>query len=215
MPLATNWPTSETPFPGRADPASVRNGEVAGYGREDPRVLGIVGQGRCDFGGISGIVQKRRVCPIHPCPPDRVEQYMMHQASPGPSEDFTIDTEDGAGVTVIQMGARVTGQRLVRALEALARLNTYEARHPRLWDLREADLSQLTRAELRVVARRVRTLDLSLAESRVAVVVSRDVDFGVVRMFELTEADSLSGAIRAFRDITRAHAWVSAPADED
>jgi len=139
---------------------------------------------------------------------------MMHQASPGPSEDFTIDTENGTGVTVIRMGARVTGQRLVRALEALAALNTYEARHPRVWDLRDADLSQLTRAELRVVARRVRALDLSLPESRAGVVVSRDVDFGVVRMFELTEADSLPGSICAFRDIVRARAWASAPPDE-
>lgn len=139
----------------------------------------------------------------------------MHLASPGPSEDFAIDTEAGTGVTVIRMGARVTGQRLVRALEALAGLHSYEARHPRLWDLREADLSQLTRAELRIVARRVRALDLSLPESRAGVVVSRDVDFGVVRMFELTEAESLPGVVRAFRDFTRAQAWLSGPVDED
>lgn len=139
----------------------------------------------------------------------------MHQASHGPSEDFTIDPGDSTGVTVIRMGARVTGNRLVRALEGLAALHTYEARHPRLWDLREADLSQLTRAELRLVARRVRALDLSREESRVSVVVSRDVDFGVMRMFELTEADALPGAIRVFRDFSDAQMWASAPADEE
>lgn len=140
---------------------------------------------------------------------------MMPQASHGPKDEFTIDTDEESGVAVITMVARITGQRLVCALDALAGHEGYRAVQPRLWDFRDADLSQLTRAELRLVARHVRSLELSPPESRAGVLVSRDVDFGVIRMFELTEAESLSGVVRAFRDLSRAQAWLLGADAED
>jgi hypothetical protein len=46
------------------------------------------------------------------------------------------------------------------------------------------------------------------------VVVGRDVDFGIARMFQFREAEEMPSAMRPFRDIDEATAWAAGETGE-
>ena len=75
-----------------------------------------------------------------------------------------------------------------------------------LLDFSEGDLSRLEAESIRQMA------ESSVAgpAARRAYVVARDVDFGLVRMFEIL-TDERKGRIRAFRDRGEAEAWLDGP----
>jgi len=86
--------------------------------------------------------------------------------------------------------------------------------HPgmhRLWDLREADLSNWTRQEIRggIEAIASRTPPIAKDELRVAALVTRDLDYGVARMFESMASGSLPIRYAVFRDEPRALEWLA------
>ena len=81
-----------------------------------------------------------------------------------------------------------------------------------LWDLREASLAELTRAQLDQLALVSETENPHVARARSALLVAREVDYGVSRMFE-TVMDRLPVDVSVFRDYDAAMAWVAGDAD--
>ena len=94
----------------------------------------------------------------------------------------------------------------MNASAALHESPDYYPDSPRIWDARETDPGQAIRPEdLRAIS------NLPVAETttgRIAIVVRRDIDFGMSRMFQAYQ-DLKPGSIQVFRDYAEASAWVT------
>jgi hypothetical protein len=79
-----------------------------------------------------------------------------------------------------------------------------------LWDCRKATISALSTGGIQgLIAFNIRHAD-ARGEGMSAIVVSKDVDFGVGRMFE-AHAQDLPWQTKIFRDLESATQWLSGP----
>lgn len=122
--------------------------------------------------------------------------------------EFHIQVDDELGVATIRISGTVTADALRGAMEALTAHPGFHQGLGRVWDAREGDLSRLTRSDLGFVAEAARRLQLSHPDARVAFVVSRDLDFGIGRMFQAMETEGLPAAMALFRNVDEARSWV-------
>lgn len=131
--------------------------------------------------------------------------------SPGvpPQKEVTIHIDEEQRLATVTLAGRITAHGIVRAIESLNAHPQYRPGIPKLWDARNGDLSKLTRAEFRSIARAGRLSGLPKRGSRVAVLVTKTVDFGIARMFELSEGYDRVDAMRVFRDHAAAIAWLA------
>ena len=143
-------------------------------------------------------------------PPEARNLRVVVPASDTPQEEeVTIRIDEAQRLATVILTGRATAHGVVRAIRDLTSHPQYRPGIPKLWDARQADLSKLTRAEFRSIARAGRVSELSTLGIRVAVLVTRPVDFGIARMFELSEGYDLLDALRVFRDPDAAIAWLT------
>ena len=120
----------------------------------------------------------------------------------------TIDTDSVKGVVVGTVSSPLTLEDIREAAAAVWR----DVEAPRirvLWDLREARFT-LSTSEIRDLAEFAKEHS-PFAQLRMAFVVTRDLEFGLLRMFEVfREARSVRTAV--FRDMEKALAWLAAEA---
>lgn len=83
---------------------------------------------------------------------------------------------------------------------------------PALWDLRSASLSAITYSELSTMVHGAKAVLSSTPPGRTALLVARDVDFGVGRMYEAL-ADGLPRKCRVFKSERDAVAWLMGQPD--
>jgi hypothetical protein len=76
-----------------------------------------------------------------------------------------------------------------------------------LWDVREATIAHLSAEDLRTLARFSHELRSVRGGGRAAILVSRDADFGVARMFQLY-ADVFPWETMVFRDLGETIEWL-------
>lgn len=133
---------------------------------------------------------------------------MVEPLASSSQEEVTIHIDGVQGVATVILNGRVTGPVVARAIEHLKSFPRYRPGMPQLWDAVQADLSRLTRADFRSIARAAKDSGSSTRRTRVAVLVVREVDFGVARMFEMTEGSDLLPAIQVFRDPAAAMDWL-------
>ena len=78
-----------------------------------------------------------------------------------------------------------------------------------IWDLRQADLTNLTRDDMRCIAEYMqRKSETRGTGYKAALVVFREVDFGFSRMCK-TYADDLPVRLQIFRSLEEAQAWLA------
>lgn len=82
-----------------------------------------------------------------------------------------------------------------------------------VWDFREATFS-LSTADIREVATFITSHQPTTPPARIAFVTTRDVDFGLSRMFEAYRADPRT-TFRVFRDYEEALHWARSVEPED
>jgi hypothetical protein len=78
-----------------------------------------------------------------------------------------------------------------------------------LWDLREADLSSFSSADIETVRDFVGERWGTGGTSRAALIVSRDVDFGLSRMYQMLLEGYTSSSVQVFRDYDEAFNWIT------
>ena len=76
-----------------------------------------------------------------------------------------------------------------------------------LWDYRESSLVNFNSDSLKILATKVGPY-LERAAARVALVAGSDVDFGVLRMWEVYAEDGAPRTRRVFRTMDEAYAWL-------
>jgi len=77
-----------------------------------------------------------------------------------------------------------------------------------IWDLRLADLSLFSTTEIKDVRDFVKNFWGTGGNSRAALVVSGDLDFGISRIYEMFSINSVQSKIQIFRDYIEALDWV-------
>jgi len=120
---------------------------------------------------------------------------------------ITIEPDPERGFVRIRVAGRLT------MAEAQRRQAEVADAHPtlhRLWDFKEADLGEWTGREIRagIDAIAARTPPPRGEGLRVAALVSRDLDYGVSRMFEAMAAGKLPMRYAVFRVEARAIEWL-------
>ena len=123
--------------------------------------------------------------------------------------EFTIHIDDGGAVATMRLTGPVTVTDLEKVIEQMATHPQYHEGMARLWDLRKAKLPRVTQDDMRRLGD-ISRAKTSIPGTRVAVLVAKDVDFGVTRMFMSTEGESLLASTNVFREAEAAEAWLRA-----
>jgi len=76
------------------------------------------------------------------------------------------------------------------------------------WDLQEADFSSVTSEDVRSFMAYAGKIWGKEGKSRAALVVSRDLDFGMTRMYQIMMEGKTSSAIEVFKDKNKAKEWI-------
>ena len=118
---------------------------------------------------------------------------------------ITVDANSARSFVRIRVRGKLDAEQARQALSEVI------ARHPglhRLWDFRESDLTEWSSDDMRSFADFSRSAGPAAGITRVAALVSRDVDYGPSRMYEVLAA-SPTMQYRVFRDESEAEAWLS------
>lgn len=128
---------------------------------------------------------------------------------------ITTDFDPDTGLRVHVMTGRLTYAEVRDTLEELYARPDFDPTMNALWDLREAVLTDISSDDVRKIAQLVRGRPPIGVSSRVALVVSRDADFGMARMYGAQLDGAAQSGFRVFRDVDEATTWVGgAPEDE-
>jgi hypothetical protein len=107
----------------------------------------------------------------------------------------------------VELSGVVNDAELVGYGQRLLRRDDIPLGHNELIDLRELEATDVESASLRETASAFRGQDKTVYESRVAVVATSDVAFGLARMYQSFRGDS-TVEFEVFRDIAGARSWL-------
>ena len=117
-----------------------------------------------------------------------------------------IDTEKNIRYHVVE--GRIEPPALAAALGSVYASDRYDPSMSSLWDFRDADFKSVGAADVRSLGDIVQSHWGQSRRSRSALVVSRDLGFGLSRMYEMNLNDDLKSQVRVFRDMDAALAWI-------
>jgi len=124
-----------------------------------------------------------------------------------------IDTEKG--LRMHALAGRVTLAMIEDALAEIYARPDYRSEAGVLWDVRAADLSQIKGGEVRGIVEYVMTHRGAPPGTRTAILVARDLDFGLARMAEQQLEAKSPSDVTVFRDMDEAMAWLEAAREEE
>ena len=121
---------------------------------------------------------------------------------------WSMEVNEEKGVIVITLLGRWDAGGIFEALELLWKEQVRTGILRVLWDFREIDAVGVSTSKIREVASRQLTVRPDLPESKAAVVVSGDLEFGLARMAEAFIAQSPAD-MQIFRKLSEANAWLN------
>ena len=121
--------------------------------------------------------------------------------------DWTVQVDEVRGIIMVTLRGQWDAKGILEALQRLWAEQLRTGPLGALWDFREVRAGGVSTGQLREVASRHMSDRPPLPESRAAVVVSGDLEFGMGRM---TEAFIAEGQVdmQIFRDMTEASDWL-------
>ena len=123
-----------------------------------------------------------------------------------------IDAETGLRTHVLTGG--VSQEEVEDALREVYSRPDFVPDADTLCDLREADLGQLSHTIIKSIASYVAKNRGAESGARTAIVVGRDLTFGLARMYEQMLEASSDVSVMVFRDMDEAMAWLEAEPPE-
>lgn len=123
--------------------------------------------------------------------------------------EFTTHIDEGANLRMHKVSGVVTKESLIERLNEIYSAPDFISDMNVLWDLREADLSSFQSPDIQHLRDFVKDHWATGGTSKAALVVSRDLDFGLSRMYEFFIKDRTTNDVRVFRDMDEARDWVS------
>ncbi len=102
----------------------------------------------------------------------------------------------------------IDASELIGFFEKLYSLPDFDLGMKALWDLREADFSALLPSDIRSIMDCVGQRWGKDGKSKAAIVASRDLDYGMSRMFQIMLDGETTSKVTVFKDINKAEEWL-------
>jgi hypothetical protein len=123
---------------------------------------------------------------------------------------ITTSIEPTTGARLHEVTGHLNLEELGGTLTKIYESADFDPDQDVLWNLLKANLSAFSVDDIRQVTHLVKDNWGASDKSRAALVVARDLDFGLARMYQqLLEGQSL-GEVRIFRNVDEAIEWLSA-----
>lgn len=118
--------------------------------------------------------------------------------------------DEALGMAIQEIHGNLSEAEIVKAQRELYVEMGFDARRPCLWDATDGLVAAaMSGGEMQSAADRSQNLWRDMAGGRTAILVARDSDFGMGRMYEQMAA-GMPREIRVFRDRAEAIAWLQA-----
>ena len=118
--------------------------------------------------------------------------------------DLRIDAENN--IAYIKLSGLLTKKLILGAFDVTISDNGYKTGMGRLWDFRDADLSSMDTETINEMAQYSLRFPSGINDVKVAFVTSRDLEYGLSRMFEMSSRAPTP--IRVFRSMDEAEKWM-------
>ena len=120
----------------------------------------------------------------------------------------SVRLDASTGVLVVAVDGEPSVDEIGEAIEEICRTPEYHRNRRVAWDLRRGGVAHLSTDELQQIARFSSEKRADLPRARVALLVGREVDYGVLRMLGVFLSDEpLEDQV--FRDAEAAWAWLT------
>ena len=103
---------------------------------------------------------------------------------------------------------RISFEMLKQMYESVLMNSQYESGMGRMWDFRHIDVSLLNSDNLKSFAQFMKKKDLGIDRAHSAILVSRDLEYGMVRMLQALGDGVLSPNVLVTRKQDEALAWI-------
>lgn len=102
----------------------------------------------------------------------------------------------------------ITKEELIGTLKRIYEMTDYSSSMNVIWDVRESDMSFFQTTDVHVIRDFVSRHWGGNEGSRAALVVSREADYWLSRLYAILSEGSVKGEVRVFRDMEEAMQWV-------
>ena len=123
---------------------------------------------------------------------------------------MTVNTvvDKKALVVIRTVTGEITFEEIKSSYESVCSHSDFQENMNSIWDLRDADASKFGSQEVIKIARYFEIQTKNRAKYKVAVIVSRDLEYGVSRKYQVAAAD-LPAKIGIFTNLEDAKKWVA------
>lgn len=121
-----------------------------------------------------------------------------------PDMDLRIDNHKN--IAYIKLSGLLRQHDILTAFDVAVSDKNYTPGMGRLWDFRDADLSALNAGVISAMAQYSLQFPPGINDVKVAFVTSRDLEYGLGRMFEMMS--KANTPIRVFRQMNEAERWM-------
>lgn len=128
----------------------------------------------------------------------------------GRSLHHTISVENGGGRIVVTTHGEADAQGILAFLDDIVSHPEWKPGYQILLDHRDLDLKNIPQDGIGQVSQYFVKLKSKLGTGKIALVMNRDIDYGIARAWELMTADDVEISIFVFRTLKEARQWLKA-----
>ena len=122
--------------------------------------------------------------------------------------EITTQINEEENLRIHRVEGPIDVDRLTEMLSALYQSPGYDPNMNALWDLRAADFTAVTSEQISSVTGLVEKFWGKEGEGKAALIVTRDLDFGLSRMYEMLLSGASPDRVMVFRDYDEAEKWL-------
>lgn len=122
--------------------------------------------------------------------------------------DITTEIDVKANLRIHKVTGDVTVKSIMAKLEQVYSEPDFDPEMNVLWDMREAKMSSVSSSDVEQLSNFVAGRWGTGGRSRAALVVSRDFEFGISRMYEIFLESRSATQVQVFRDFDEALLWI-------
>ena len=119
---------------------------------------------------------------------------------------MNLRIDDEKNIAYIKLSGQLSKKVILSAFDLTVSDKRYKKGMGRLWDFRDADLSSLDSEIITQMAQYSLSFPPGINDVKVAFVVSRDLEYGLSRMFEISS--NAKTPIFVFRSMDEANRWL-------
>ena len=123
-----------------------------------------------------------------------------------------VNIDETKNIAHIKLTGSLDSKEILDAFDTVVADKKYKKGMGRLWDFREADLSSLTTDTVKQMAQYSLKFPPGINDVKVAFVASRQLEYGLSRMFEM--ASLAKTPISVFKTMDEARKWMTQREDE-